>query len=357
MEISTKELLDRANDQLTNNLPLVIYKLPRSSQLNAVLQQHKNLEILKNFKAAGFVFSPFNSSAPAVIFKEASCIHLKAKLDNLTSHENQFFTEVEMEQFSEIQRDQHINLVKKGKSFLEETPANKVVLSRKLAVPFKHLNKILTFKNMLATYPEAMVYLWYHPKIGCWMGASPETFVQLHGSYFETMSLAGTRPYLGAVNTTWSLKEIQEQQYVTSFLLENLKGLVEAIEVLPKQTLRAGNLIHICNKIKGRVKDASVLEGIIKKIHPTPAVCGLPQNSAKAFIETNESYNRNYYTGYLGEINLKGASNLFVNLRCMEVEDKQIYIYVGGGITLDSKAEDEFKETVDKSKVMLKTLR
>ena len=108
-------------------------------------------------------------------------------------------------------------------------------------------------------------------------------------------------------------------------------------------------------------------------MHPTPAVCGLPKEAAKAFILENENYNREFYTGFLGELNFeaqlkprsgkrnienrayaitKTSTQLYVNLRCMQLDGNNASIYVGGGITESSDAESEWHETVSKSLVI-----
>ena len=108
-------------------------------------------------------------------------------------------------------------------------------------------------------------------------------------------------------------------------------------------------------------------------MHPTPAVCGYPKQKAKDFILQNETYSRAYYTGFLGELNLKQSktrntnrrnvennayatvktySNFYVNLRCMQFKDDKALIYVGGGITKDSVAENEWEETLNKTKTI-----
>ena len=83
----------------------------------------------------------------------------------------------------------------------------------------------------------------------------------------------------------------------------------------------------------------------------------MPKELAKEFILKNENYHREYYTGFLGEINDK-TIDLFVNLRCMKLDanQKQVSLYIGGGITKDSNATLEWEETVAKSKVMKKVL-
>ena len=99
----------------------------------------------------------------------------------------------------------------------------------------------------------------------------------------------------------------------------------------------------------------SSLKDLIRKLHPTPAVCGLPRDKAKEFIIKNENYNREFYTGFLGEIT-NTDSSLFVNLRCMKLEENIANIYVGGGITKDSNSKQEWLETVSKTQTMKSVL-
>jgi isochorismate synthase len=96
----------------------------------------------------------------------------------------------------------------------------------------------------------------------------------------------------------------------------------------------------------------------LKDLHPTPAVCGVPKSEALNFIIANENYTRTYYTGYFGELNIQNASELFVNLRCMQfIKNKsQLEIYVGGGITAQSNSEKEYEETVSKAQIMKRIL-
>ena len=107
-------------------------------------------------------------------------------------------------------------------------------------------------------------------------------------------------------------------------------------------------------------------------------MCGLPKPEAKEFILNHERYSRAYYTGFLGELNLKtekkrastrrnvenlayGAikkhTHLFVNLRCMEVDASGAQLYVGGGITASSNPQAEWEETVNKLQTIARALR
>jgi isochorismate synthase len=97
-------------------------------------------------------------------------------------------------------------------------------------------------------------------------------------------------------------------------------------------------------------------------LHPTPAVCGFPKLDAQKFIIENEGYDRTFYAGFLGEWNKdfvsykENCSDLYVNLRCMKIEDQKAKLYVGGGINKGSNPEKEYIETVNKSLTMKKVL-
>ena len=98
------------------------------------------------------------------------------------------------------------------------------------------------------------------------------------------------------------------------------------------------------------------MKNLIDSLHPTPAICGVPKWPATNFIGENEGYNRAFYAGYLGEINRNNETNLYVNLRCMQITQDHISLYIGGGITAASIAEKEWDETVFKAEVMKKIL-
>ena len=132
-------------------------------------------------------------------------------------------------------------------------------------------------------------------------------------------------------------------------------------------------MLHFQTDVNARLKQNISLSALIKNLHPTPATCGLPKDNAKSFILENENYNRKYYTGFLGELNfkqkstrnknrrnvennayalIKNETNLYVNLRCMQIKNNKATLYVGGGITKDSNPELEWQETVNKTNTM-----
>ena len=206
---------------------------------------------------------------------------------------------------------------------------------------------------MIIQYPSAFCYLFYHPKVGTWLAATPETLFQSNGHNFQTMALAGTQPFKeGEIH--WLSKEKEEQQIVTDTIVQQLQGYAEKIEVSAPKTVQAGKVMHLCTIIKGKIKENKAFE-IIQRLHPTPAVCGYPTKEARTFIIENELYNRQYYTGYCGWVSNNNQA-LYVNLRCMQITANETFLYVGGGITKDSIPEKEYEETQNKAQTMITIL-
>ena len=171
-----------------------------------------------------------------------------------------------------------------GISEINNGTLDKVVLSRFEEKELTTVNPMTIFKRLYNTYKNAMVYCWYHPKVGLWLGATPELLFKLEGQQLTTISLAGTQPYVKDDEVEWTNKEIEEQQIVTDYITNQIEPYTNHITVSDVETARAGNLLHLKTRIISRIEKASRLKSIIEALHPTPAVCGFPKQKAKDFI-------------------------------------------------------------------------
>lgn len=363
--------------QYNSKLPFVAYRKPNEKRVNGVLQQTNDLCFTNDFTEKGFVFSPFDDTEKTVLMPLENSESLQT--DSVISKPpTEFVAGEKVTAIEDLKaRQQHINLIKKGVAAISNNQFKKVVLSRQETVTVSEPNPIAIFKNLLNAYTSAFVYCWYHPKVGLWLGATPETLIKIEGSRFSIMALAGTQDHKGTLDVVWQDKEKQEQQFVTDFIIENLKPLVESFKVSDVETVKAGNLLHLKTMISARLKSDSNLKEVVSLLHPTPAVCGLPKLDTKQFILDNEHYNRAFYTGFLGELNMetklqsrsakrnienraytihRKSTRLYVNLRCMQLKNAEAIIYVGGGITKHSNPEREWQETVSKSLVIKNVL-
>lgn len=362
--MSSEPFFNSIQEHYDKKLPFVAYSKPKSFQIKAILQKDETLHKIEDYSESGFLFSPFD------IRKDAILIPLSTS-KTLMTEEDIFLEDFDAVENTNLgNKANHIDLVNKGINEIKKGNLRKVVLSRYAEINNLKADPLLIFKRLLHTYNLAFVYCWFHPKVGLWLGATPETLLEVEGNEFSTMALAGTRPYEGFIDAGWNDKERDEQQIVTNFLISNLDSITVKLNKSEPETVRAGNVLHIKSDINGRLSEhKNGLQKLIYAIHPTPAVCGLPKIDAMQFILDNENYNREFYTGFLGELNKevkiqprtgklnienraftynKRASSLFVNLRCMQLKDNIAKIYVGGGITKESDAEKEWEETIAK---------
>lgn len=364
-------IFKQAERHLEEQLPFVLYRKPKTTVLNGLFQNDDKIHAIKDFRENGFVFAPFDDKAPSVLLCPDVFV-TEPLVQKKTGRGHKSFSNP----IDEIEKSEFKNIVKKAVEGIESGEYRKVVLSRKKEVSISK-SAIAIFKELLHLYENALCYVWYHPKIGTWLGATPEILLKTRGTAFTTMSLAGTK----LINETgdkpiWEDKELHEQRLVTEYIESVLKERSKNLEVGELETVRAGHLWHLRTKISGMYEKNNIGE-LITALHPTPAVCGFPKQEAKEFILQNESYTRSYYTGFLGELNFKNerarntnnrnkensayrsittSSELYVNLRCMQIVDGKAIVYVGGGITFDSNAENEWEETENKSLTMLKAV-
>ncbi len=338
----------------SSNQPFVVYRKPNKKLVSAYFQDSEKVYELKSFNEIGFVFAPFNKDDKRIIFPKDKC---KA-ITTLINSDSEVQVDPQTTSYRNFSMDQekkrHIQLVQKTIDFIKSSNAEKIVVSRKETLKFSGFDVINTLKRMLKDYTNAFVYLWYHPIVGLWMGATPERLINISHNNFKTMALAGTLPYIDSNIVNWNDKEKREQQIVTDFILDKIKDFIGEIRIDGPKTIRAGNLLHLRTDISGNIQSADLLESLINSLYPTPAVCGFPRGAATKFILKNEGYNRTFYSGFLGELNMDSSTSLYVNLRCMQLKDKECSVYVGGGITNKSNPENEWEETVSKAKVIKK---
>lgn len=351
-------IFDKITDFYHKKLPFVVYRKPNADEVSGLFMNDDAISYTTNFTESGFVFAPFNTEEKAILFpiEKGNFLTEKVQFEEEYQLNNHFISD-------DSSKENHIKIVEKAIDIISENELQKVVISRKELLAITEFNILEIYQKLLQTYANAFVYVWFHPKVGLWFGATPETLLQIENTAFKTMSLAGTQVVKNAKNVVWKTKELEEQQLVTNFISNQLNNIATDLEIDKTETIIAGNLLHLRTKVAGKLKSKnSKLKTLIKALHPTPAVCGLPRNLAKDFINQNENYNREFYTGFLGELNLESfkhkvkKSNLFVNLRCMKIDNNTASIYIGGGITKDSIAKKEWEETVSKSKTMKRVL-
>lgn len=350
MELKT--ILAKVEEHFVRGLPFVLYSLPESDAITALFQKDNKIHTCDDYSEDGFVMAPF-STGTRLMMPEKHCE--KAVVNYSEKIVAQPFISVSEDSQEETD---YLALVSKARKSILDGKYYKIVTSRQKKAPLSYFDLSELIPRLFGLYPRAFGYVWYHPHSGLWCGATPEVLVKTNGKEFNTMALAGTNNFQEDQEPNWTQKEINEQKWVVEAIADKLQNTASVVRVSKIKNHRAGSLVHLRTDFNGVVKKGcNTLATLVASLHPTPAVCGTPEKLAKQFIIQNENYDRAYYTGFLGPINTETKeAQLFVNLRCMQLLDKEVNLFAGGGITLDSVPEAEWEETKNKLQTMLQVM-
>jgi len=335
---------------INKKLPFVVYKKPLSGKLNIIQQKTKQLYTDQHFSTKGFYFTPFDlSQHPTVVFPSNKTEHQSFFIRDF-NEENTYSNDITIVSLKN-EPELYQKKIQKAIKHIHNGNLQKIIISRKQLVQFKEFHVFSALLDLMTNYDNSFVYLWFHPLVGMWMGATPELLGKYQQGVFKTVALAGTLPVKNNEPIIWQTKEIQEQKFVENYIKNILQKYTSEVELLPPKTFIQKKVAHIQTQIKAYIKKDDV-KPLILKLHPTPAVCGTPLNKAIKIIPEIEAYDRKYYTGFLGEF-FQEKIELYVNLRCMEMFKSHFYIYTGGGIIASSNSEKEWNETQLKAEILL----
>jgi isochorismate synthase len=299
-----------------------------------------------------FVFSPFNTSGkyPSIAFYP-----IEDDLDNGSGVHNPKIPVFIPKDIPDLKADycKRIDLLI---GLMKDSLLHKCVLSRRIDFngPDESLAPDL-FMELCKKYPNAFVSLIHIPGVFTWLGATPERLLKVKEQKAHTTALAATRPFKGVLPdiSEWNEKEKEEQQLVTDFILKVLQDEeIGSIQCEGPRSAQAGNLVHLKTDIHFSLTPKTNILSLMKALHPTPAVCGIPKEEALKKILSLEPHDREYYAGYMGTIS-KEEMELYVNLRCMRWVGGKPSLFVGGGITAASVSEQEWEETNFKAHTLL----
>ncbi len=195
------------------------------------------------------------------------------------------------------------------------------------------------------------------------MGNTPECLLRVKDNEYEFDALAGTRARSEDPiederlhdELLASSKEQYEHDQVVRYITEGLNQFGEVIQG-KSHVLKLKSLQHIKTPLTLKAFDQSpeLLMELIERLHPTPAVCGMPKNEAMDFLRAHDPIDRGMYAGAIGMIN-QNYSELCVAIRSLltdfsDSEDKKVLLFGGAGIVADSTAQSEWEETAHKIK-------
>jgi len=232
---------------------------------------------------------------------------------------------------------------------------SKLVIGRIFSQRFS-ANQLENFVHwVIQNYPLANISIFNLPDYGIWISATPEVLLSFSANEgIRSMALAGTKAYEEDFDqvSLWSSKELDEQSLVSDFVRNVFQDLgFQKVKEKGPFTVHAGNLLHLRTDFHATGVVKEDFFRIVSVLHPTSAVCGSPQQEASVWLQKKEGFDRSFFTGYSGVIDIEIAK-LVVNLRTARISEQTISLFAGAGITSASIPEKEWIETGEKLKTL-----
>jgi para-aminobenzoate synthetase component 1 len=199
------------------------------------------------------------------------------------------------------------------------------------------------------------------------ISSSPERFLRIEKGVVETRPIKGTRP---------RGRTPEEDNCNRNELLNSDKDKSELLmivdlerndlsKVCKPNTVKVTNLyeieeystvFHLVATVKGELEDNSDGIECLKACFPGGSITGTPKIRAMEIIDELEGLKRSLYTGCIGYFSFDGNADFNIVIRTIIKKEDKVYFGVGGGLTWDSVEEEEYQETLDKAKALMRVI-
>ncbi len=199
------------------------------------------------------------------------------------------------------------------------------------------------------------------------VGASPEMLVRVEGGVMEGRPIAGTRPRGKTPEEDAALaedllqdeKEIAEHVMLLDLGRNDIGRVCEygTVDVTGKMFIeRYSHVMHLVSAVKGKLKEDKDRFDAVLSFFPAGTLSGAPKIRAMEIIDELEPTRRGIYGGAIGYVDYQGNLDTCIAIRTLVVKNGKAYIQAGGGIVADSVPENEYQESVNKSKALFRAI-
>ncbi|HWA75009.1 MAG TPA: isochorismate synthase [Polyangiaceae bacterium] len=259
----------------------------------------------------------------------------------------------------ERSESEFLQLVDQVRAAIERGELEKLVLARRVEVTLPEPVSVPQALRRLGAIAPECVRFAFRVTGTTFLGATPERLVSKQGRAFETDALAGSMNVgdLPAGRLMESVKDRAEQAIVLRELLHSLSPIASELEHSPVPEIhRLRHVVHLRTRISGLLREPLHVLELVERLHPTPAVGGVPSARALSWIAEHEPDERGWYAGPIGWVDAQGDGAFAVALRSGLLEKERASLYAGAGIVQGSDARSELNETRWKLQALLGAL-
>lgn len=240
---------------------------------------------------------------------------------------------------------------------LKSGALEKVVLARESVFTFdEQVNPVALLRRLSETSTGCYRFC-FQPMPGiAFVGVSPERLYKRQERYISSEAVAGTRPATGEPERDAALaeelmrsdKERREHRYVLEAIQRELSKRCHAVHADSEVTvLTLERFQHLYARVEGILDEFNTDAELLRSLHPTPAVGGVPLEKAFEIITNTEPFDRGWYAGPVGWVG-QDSAEFAVAIRSALITGNAVSVYAGAGIVQGSTAPDEWAELENK---------
>ena len=267
------------------------------------------------------------------------------------------------EAISEFQESDFIAAVERAKRYIFDGDIMQVVLSQRTSKPYG-ASPLALYRALRSLNPSPYMF-YYHFGDFHVVGASPEILVRLEGETVTVRPIAGTRPRgktapEDAALATDLLADPKEraEHLMLMDLGRNDVGRVAQIGTVAvtenMQIEHYSHVMHIVSNVDGKLKPGLKAMDVLRATFPAGTVSGAPKVRAMEIIDELEISRRGIYAGAVGYLGFNGDMDLAIAIRTGVIKENRLHVQAGAGIVADSVPRNEWIETQNKAKALLR---
>ena len=343
----------------------------RKKQYNDVNAPDISLIICKEF----IVFDKVNNKIFIVVFSDDSESGYKASQNKINQYEtllNKELTSKEAKKSSkdmiienDFKKNDFLKAVKDIKKYIISGDVMQVVLSQRMTIDFNE-KPIDFYRELRKINPSPYMY---YLNMGDYtvVGSSPEILARLENNKVTVRPIAGTRPRGSSPESDKDYeadllndsKELAEHLMLIDLGRNDIGRICETgtVELTDQMIIeKYSHVMHIVSNVEGKLKPELSMFDVLKATFPAGTVSGAPKIRALQIIFELENINRGIYAGAIGYLGWNGNMDTAISIRTCVIKSNKLHIQCGAGIVYDSIPENEWDETINKGKAIIKAL-
>lgn len=355
-------LLSGAIGYISYDTSRIIEKIPNTSKEDFFLNDmrfvfYKNIIIFDLINKKQYITSLDGN--------EKEIEYILTNIKKAKSIKEEKFEEYNKKFISNFKKEEYIDSIKRLKGYIESGDVYIANLTQRFFTETK-LNSFEIYKR-LRSINKAPFSVFANYEDFQIISSSPERFIEIKNRKVITRPIKGTRPrgkneeedLKNSLELLNSEKDKAELLMVVDLERNDLSKICKPHTVIVTELFKLekyATVFHLVSTVEGILKDNISAVECIKECFPGGSITGTPKIRAMEIIEELEGLKRNIYTGAIGYFDFRGNADFNIVIRTIIKKENKAYFGVGGGITYDSIEEDEYNETLDKAKALMKVL-